>query len=187
MLKSNRIHKIFTPITASEIRNLRPGDPLEINGKIFCGRDAVLPKIVTLIETGELDKLGVDFQGSVIFHTAVSPAGIGPTTSNKVEIESSIPMLSKIGVRIHLGKGSVGPDTVKALKRYHSVFAITPPVSALFSDKIVSQRIAAFPEEGMEALYEIAVKDFPAIIASAHGETIFPKGICFKNPFAFWA
>ena len=175
MRNSNRIRKIFTPITAAETRKLRIGDPLEINGMILCGRDAVLPKIVNLIEIGELDKLGVDWEGTVIFHTAVSPAGIGPTSSNKVEIESSIPMLSKAGVRIHLGKGSVGPDTVKALKRYHSVFAITPPVSALFSDKIVSRRIAAFPEEGMEALYEITVKDFPAIIASANGESLFSK------------
>lgn len=175
MRNSNRIRIVFTPITATETCKLRIGDPLEINGKILCGRDAVLPKIVKLIETGQLNKLGIDWEGAVIFHTAVSPAGIGPTTSNKVEIESSIPMLSKAGVKIHLGKGSVGPDTVKALKRYHSVFAITPPVSALFSDKIVSRRIAAFPEEGMEALYEITVKDFPAIIASANGESLFSK------------
>jgi fumarate hydratase subunit beta len=69
----------------------------------------------------------------------------------------------------------VGPDTVIALKRFHSAFAITPPVSALFADKILSQRIAAFPEEGMEALYEITVRDFPVIIASSHGDTIFAK------------
>ena len=174
--ESLRIKKILTPISEDAIKNLRIGDRVEISGIILCGRDAVLPKIVERIEAGTLDDLGVDLRGAVIFHTAVSPAGIGPTTSNKVEIESSIPSLSKAGVKIHLGKGSVGPDTVDALKRFHSAFAITPPVSALFSDKILSQRIAAFPEEGMEALYEITVKDFPAIIASAHGNTIFSKG-----------
>lgn len=175
MKRSNprRIQKIFTPIPDNAISRLRIGDPVEITGTILCGRDAVLPKIVKRIEAGALEELGVDFRGSVIFHTAVSPAGIGPTTSNKVEIESSIPALSKAGVKIHLGKGSVGPDTVKALKRFHSVFAVTPPVSALFSEKIVSRRIAAFAEEGMEALYEISVEGFPAIIASACGETIF--------------
>ena len=175
MPRQNRIRKLFTPITETVTRNLRIGEPLEINGKILCGRDAVLPKIVNRIETGQLDTLGVDLEGAVIFHTAVSPAGIGPTTSNKVEIESSIPMLSRAGVRIHLGKGSIGPETVEALARYHSVFAITPPVSALFSDKIVSRRLAAFPEEGMEALYEIVVKDFPAIVAGARGASIFSR------------
>lgn len=175
MHKPNRSFKILTPIAETEIWKLRIGDPFEISGSILCGRDAVLPKIVKMIESDELAKLGVSLEGAVIFHTAVSLAGVGPTTSNKIEIESSIPMLSKAGVRIHLGKGSVGPDTIKALKRYHSVFAITPPVSALFSDKIVSQKIAAFPEEGMEALYEITVKEFPGIIACAHGESIFSK------------
>jgi len=46
-------------------------------------------------------------------------------------------------------------------------------VSALFSDKIVSRRVAAFREEGMEALYQLEVRGFPAIIAIAHGKTIF--------------
>ena len=164
---------VQTPIGEHQIERLRVGDQIEIDGVIYCGRDAVLPKIVRLIEGHELDRIGVNLEGAVIFHTAVSPAGIGPTTSNKVEIEGSIPALSKAGVRIHVGKGALSPETVEELKKYHSMFAVTPPVSALFSDKIVSQRVAAFREEGMEALYQLEVKGFPAIIAIAHGETIF--------------
>lgn len=165
--------KLRTPIEDRVVRQLKVGDPIEIDGKIYCGRDAVLPKLVGLIERNELDQIHVDLKGAVIFHTAVSPAGIGPTTSNKVEIEGSIPTLSKEGVKIHLGKGSLSQKTVEELKKYNSVFAVTPPVTALFSDKIVSQRVVAFREEGMEALYEVEVKGFPAIIAIAHGETIF--------------
>ena len=168
-----QIKELTTPIRDAEIRDLKIGDQIEISGIIYCGRDAVLPKIVRLIENDALDSLSIDLNGAVIFHTAVSAAGIGPTTSNKVEIEGSIPILSKAGVKIHLGKGSISFETVRALKRFHAVFAITPPVSALFSDKIVSQKIAAFPEEGMEALYRVEVKAFPAIIASANGQTIF--------------
>lgn len=164
---------LHTPIDQREIEGLRVGDQIEIEGIIYCGRDAVLPKLVRMIENRELDTIGVNLEGAVIFHTAVSPAGIGPTSSNKVEIEGSIPVLSKAGVKIHMGKGALSPRTVKELNRYHSIFAITPPVSALFSDKIVSQRVAAFREEGMEALYRVEVRGFPAIIAIAHGETIF--------------
>ena len=162
-----------TPINDDVIKNLAVGDQIEISGRILCGRDAVLPKIVGLIQTGTLNTIDVSLNGAVIFHTAVSPAGIGPTTSNKVEIESSIPLLSKAGVKLHLGKGAVGADTVLALQEYHSAFAVTLPTSALFTDKMISKRVAAFPEEGMEALYEIKVKGFPAIIASVNGKTIF--------------
>ena len=47
-----------------------------------------------------IEEIGLD--GAVIFHTAVSPAGIGPTSSNKVEIEASMPELAMAGVRIHV-------------------------------------------------------------------------------------
>ena len=171
--RTKGVVRLKTPLTDDEISKLKVGDQIEIDGKIFCGRDAVLPKLAELAERNELDRLKVDLRGGVIFHTAVSPAGIGPTTSNKVEIEGSIPALSKAGVKIHLGKGSMSEKTAGDLKKYRSLFAITPPVTALFSDKMVSQRIAAFREEGMEALYEVEVKGFPAIIAIAHGETLF--------------
>jgi fumarate hydratase subunit beta len=162
-----------TPIDQREIEKLKVGDQIEIEGTIYCGRDAVLPKLVRLIENRELSTIGVNLEGAVIFHTAVSPAGIGPTSSNKVEIEGSIPVLSKAGVKIHMGKGALSPRTVEELERYHSIFAITPPVSALFSDKIISQRVAAFRGEGMEALYQVEVRGLPAVIAIAHGKTIF--------------
>lgn len=165
--------RLKTPIREKDIASLRVGDKIELDGIIYCGRDAVLPKLVSLIEAKNLESLNLSLEGAVIFHTAVSPAGIGPTTSNKVEIEGSIPRLSEAGVRIHIGKGALGAATVEEMKRYGSVFAITPPVTALFSDKIVSQRVAAFANEGMEALYEVQVRSFPAIIAAAHGETIF--------------
>ena len=35
--------------------------------------------------------------------------------------------------------------------------------------------VVAFPEEGMEALHEIEVENFPAIVAIAHGESIYDK------------
>lgn len=165
--------RLDTPIRAEDVQKLKVGDQIEVNGVIFCGRDAVLPKLVKLIKEEALPSIGVTLEGGVIFHTAFSPAGIGPTTSNKVEIEGSMPKLSEAGVRLHIGKGALSAATVAELERHGSVFAITPPVTALFSDKIVSHRIAAFQEEGMEALYEVEVRNFPAIIAAAHGQTIF--------------
>ncbi|MCB2188280.1 MAG: fumarate hydratase C-terminal domain-containing protein [Deltaproteobacteria bacterium] len=164
-----------TPLTPAVIAGLQVGEPIALSGRIYCGRDAVLPRLARLAAEGGdgLAALGVDLTGAVIFHTAVSPAGIGPTTSNKVEIEGSIPALSQGGVRLHLGKGALGPATVAALAQAGSVFAITPPLTALFSACIVSSRVAAFPEEGMEALYELEVRDLPAIIAVASGRSIF--------------
>ncbi len=167
--------RLETPIRIEQIEDLKIGDQVEISGRILCGRDAVLPKLVALLRKKDplIEKIGLE--GAVIFHTAVSPAGIGPTTSNKLEIEDSIPELSAAGVRLHLGKGSLGAETVASLKIHRSVFAVTPPVTALFSHRMLSKQIIAFEEEGMEALFEIQVERLPAIIAAAHGRNIFEK------------
>ena len=165
--------QIKTPITQAVIKDLQVGDRVTISGYIFTGRDAVLPKLVKLIEASKLADSGIDLTGGVIFHTAVSPAGVGPTSSNKLEIEGSIPALSKAGIKLHLGKGALKPETVAALEKYGSVYAVIPPVTALLESKIVSRRVAAFPEEGMEALHILEIDGFPAIIAAAHGESIY--------------
>ncbi|MCQ1529620.1 fumarate hydratase C-terminal domain-containing protein [Lutispora saccharofermentans] len=167
--------QVSTPISNALLKELKVYDTLEITGVIYTGRDAVLPKIVKLIENNRLNEIGIDLNGSAVFHTAVSVAGIGPTSSNKLEIEGSIPALSKAGVKIHIGKGSLGKNTVEALKEYNSVFAVTPPVTALLTSTVVDKRIAAFPQEGMEALHMLQVVKFPVIIAVAHGKSIFDK------------
>lgn len=164
---------IVTPVSDEVIDTLTIGDQFEISGKIFCGRDAVLPRVIELVEKEGKTSPGVDLEGGVIFHTAVSPAGIGPTTSSKVEIEGSMPLLSKYGIKIHIGKGALSRETVKAMEKYHAIFAVTPPITALLTARMISQRVVAFEEEGMEAFYEIEVKCFPVIVAIAHGETIF--------------
>ena len=164
------IIKLETPICIDNIQELQVGDRLEINGVILTGRDAALPRLVNSIKNGQP---AVDIEGMVIMHTAVSDAGISPTTSNKEEIEESIPFLSKQGVRIHLGKGALSPDTVDALKRFNSIYAVTPPAAALLTSKIKSRRIVAFEEEGMEAIHALEVSGLPCIVASAHGKTIY--------------
>lgn len=162
-----------TPISDEDISQLKTGDMIYISGKIFCGRDAVLPQICRLIDEGKLEERGIDLQGAVIFHTAVSPAGVGPTSSNKLEIEGSFPKLSKAGVKIHLGKGAIGDNTIKALDASNSAFAVIPPVTALLGNNTMSKRCAAFPELGMEAFYELEVKDYPCIIAAVHDTSIY--------------
>ena len=165
--------KIQTPISKEAAESLQVGDRILLSGKIFCGRDAVLPKICQLVEEDRLGEYGIDLEGGVIFHTAVSIAGVGPTSSNKPEIEGSFETLSKAGIRMHLGKGAIGQETIDKLEKNSAVFAIIPPVTALLGENTLSQKCVAFPELGMEAFYEIEVKDYPAVIGAAHGKSIY--------------
>ena len=88
--------ELATPLSEDVIRQLKVGDVVSISGYIYCGRDAVLPRICKELEAGVWEQRGIDLRGGVIFHTAVSPAGVGPTSSNKLEIESSFKPLSRL-------------------------------------------------------------------------------------------
>lgn len=165
--------EIQTPILDEDIKKLNVGDMVYISGEIFCGRDAVLPKIVQMIEDGTLEDTGINLQGSVIFHTAVSPAGVGPTSSNKLEIESSMETLSKAGVKFHLGKGEIHQQTIEILDKNNSIYLVMPPVTALLEAKTLEKKLVAFPELGMEALYQLKVERYPAIVGAAHGRSIY--------------
>ncbi len=169
------IKKFNTPLGIKDIEEISIGDMITISGYIYTGRDAVLPKIIEIINNNKLSQYNINLKGSVIFHTAVSPAGVGPTSSNKYDIESSIPFLSKAGVKIHLGKGELSQATITSLNEFKSIYAVIPPVTALLNSKTISQKVIAFPELGMEAFHLLEVIDYPAIIAIAHGKSIYDE------------
>ena len=161
--------KIKTPISDEEISELQIGDKISLSGVMYTGRDAALPQLVELIKKG---KSPIDTNGIAIMHTAVSDAGIAPTTSNKEEKESTIPFLSKNGVKIHIGKGMLNDETKKALNKNNSIFVITPPVAALLTNNVLEKECVAFENEGIEALYKLKVENIPGIVAIAHGKSI---------------
>lgn len=161
-----------TPLKKEDIKKWSVGDRIIISGDIFTGRDAVLPKLCKMISENNVPE-HVNLEGSVIFHTAVSVAGIGPTSSNKLEIEESFELLSKAGVSIHLGKGKISDKTVQMLKDTGAVYAVIPPVTALLGDRIVEKEVVLFEGEGMEAFCRLKMKPFSIIIAAANGESIY--------------
>lgn len=161
--------KIKTPISDEEISELQIGDKISLSGVMYTGRDAALPQLVELIKKG---KTPINTNGIAIMHTAVSDAGIAPTTSNKEEIEFTIPFLSENGVKIHIGKGMLNDETKKALNKNNSIFVITPPVAALLTNNVLEKECVAFENEGIEALYKLKVENIPGIVAIAHGKSI---------------
>ena len=153
---------LTTPISDNDIKSLKVGEQITISGTVYTGRDAALPQLVELIKQ---NKVPFDMAGSVIMHTAFSDAGIAPTTSSKVEIESSIEPLSRAGVKIHIGKGTLSDESAEALNEYNSIFVITPPVAALLTSKVIEKECVLFENEGMEAVFKLKVKEIPGLVA----------------------
>ena len=160
---------LTTPISDDDLKHLQVGDQISISGTIYTGRDAALPQ---LVESIKKDEVPFDLNGSIIMHTAFSEAGIAPTTSSKVEIESTIPFLSENGVKIQIGKGMLSDKTIESLKENNSIFVITPPVAALLTSKVCEKKCVLFENEGMEAMFELKVKNIPGIVAIQDGKSI---------------
>lgn len=160
---------LTTPITDEDLESLDVGDQITISGVMYTGRDAALPQLVELIEKNEVP---INLNGAAIMHTAFSEAGIAPTTSSKVEIESSIPALSKAGVKVHIGKGKLSDKTISSLDENNSIFVITPPVAALLTDKVLEKKCVLFENEGMEAMFELKVDRIPGIVAVKNKKSI---------------
>ena len=163
------MNHLQTPVTDDDLAGLDVGDQISITGTIYTGRDAALPQLVKLIEKNEVP---FDLNGAAIMHTAFSDAGIAPTTSSKVEIESTIPKLSEAGVKVHIGKGKLSDETLDELAKNNSIFVITPPVAALLTSKVLEKKCVLFENEGMEAMFELKVEKIPGIVAIHKGKRI---------------
>jgi fumarate hydratase, class I len=174
----------LTGLTHGEIAAWKPGERLLLSGKLLTGRDAAHKRICALLDAGKPLPDGLDFTGRVIYYVGpVDPVGTevvgpaGPTTANRMDRFTDT-MLGKSGLLAMVGKAERGPETVASIAKHRSAYLIAVGGAAfLVSNAIRGSRVVAFPELGMEAVYEFDVKDMPVTVAvSADGESVHESG-----------
>jgi fumarate hydratase class I len=177
-------HVSLDGLSRAEIETFKAGERLLLSGKLLTGRDAAHKRICALLEAGKPLPPGLDFNGRVIYYVGpVDPVGAevvgpaGPTTANRMDRFTET-MLGKAGLLAMVGKAERGPDTVAAIARHRSVYLIAVGGAALLvSNAIRASRIVAFPELGMEAVYEFEVRDMPVTVAvTSDGESLHETG-----------
>jgi fumarate hydratase, class I len=79
-----------------------------------------------------------------------------------------------------VGKGNRSQQVTDACKKHGGFYlgSIGGPAAILAKDNITAVRVLDFPELGMEALWEIEVKDFPAFILVDDKGHDFFKMLC---------
>ena len=77
-----------------------------------------------------------------------------------------------------VGKSERGPAAIEAIKKHRGVYCIAIGGAAyLVSKAIRSSRVVAFPELGMEAIYEFEVRDMPVTVAvDSTGDAVHKSG-----------
>ena len=169
-------------ITQQEIEQWNPGDTLLLSGKMLTGRDAAHKKMTDMLARGE--QLPVDLNGRFIYYVgpvdpvrdeAVGPAG--PTTATRMD-KFTRTMLEETGLMGMIGKAERGQEAIDAIRDNKAVYLIAVGGAAyLVSKAITNAKVVAFPELGMEAIYEFEVVDMPVTVAvDTMGESVHRTG-----------
>lgn len=169
-------------VTQQDIEQWKPGDTLLLSGKMLTGRDAAHKKMTDILARGE--ELPVDLTGRFIYYVgpvdpigdeAVGPAG--PTTATRMD-KFTRTMLEETGLMGMIGKAERGQTGIDAIKDNQAVYLIAVGGAAyLVSKAITHAEVIAFPELGMEAIYEFEVSDMPVTVAvDTAGESVHRIG-----------
>ncbi len=148
--------KITTPLTKEVISSLHAGDSVLLTGTIYTARDAAHKRMAEALA------------GEVI-------GSAGPTTASRMD--KYTPELLDLGLVGMIGKGKRSQAVKDAIVRNKAVyFAAIGGAGALLSRSITSARVIAYEDLGTEAIRELTVVDFPAIVViDSEGTDLYKK------------
>jgi fumarate hydratase class I len=169
-------------LTPADVLEWKTGETVLLSGKMLTGRDAAHKRMVEMLNNGE--ELPVDLKGRFIYYVGpvdpvreevVGPAG--PTTATRMD-KFTRQILDQTGLLGMIGKSERGPSAIEAIKDYKAVYLMAVGGAAyLVAQAIKKAEVLAFPEMGMEAIYEFEVKDMPVTVAvDTKGESVHITG-----------
>ena len=168
-----------------DLGKFKLGQSLLLSGKILTARDAAHKKLKELADNNQPLPDGLDLKNRFIYYVGpVDPVGnevvgpAGPTTSSRMDKYSSL-MLEDYEIIGMIGKAERGKEALESIKKNKAIYLIAVGGSAyLISQAIKSSKLIAFPELGMEAIYEFEVEDMPVTLAAnTDGESLHEEGV----------
>ena len=166
-------YHVTIPVPLDVVRKLRVNDVVYVTGKLFTARDKAHMKMQKM----QPQDLPFDPSVMVLYHCGPLmkqengqwiALSAGPTTSARMEeFEDSI--LDRFGFHVIIGKGGMGKQTLKALKKTGSVYAAFPGGAGVLAAEKIRNVVDVYwlEELGMpEAVWVFDVWEFgPLIVA----------------------
>lgn len=184
--------RINLPVSEEEIRKLKVGDEVLLNGRIMTARDAAHKYMVE----EKPSYLREVLNGSVIYHCGPVVRKVkgkyefvaaGPTTSIREEPYQG-KVIAQYGVRGIIGKGGMGPRTLEALQKHGAVyFSATGGLAAVLADAVKEvETVYMLDEFGVpEAMWVLQVEELPVIVTmDSHGKSLHDE-VQSKSQAAF--
>lgn len=154
----------------SQLSQYPVATPLLLSGKIVVARDIAHAKLKERLDRGQ--SLPDYFKSHIIYYAgpAKTPQGyasgsFGPTTAGRMD--PYVPVFqAQGGSLIMLAKGNRSKTVTESCNKYGGFYlgSIGGPAARLGKECITQVELIEYPELGMEAIYIITVKNFPAFI-----------------------
>ena len=168
-------HHLHAPVSDDQIKLLHAGDRVILNGKIYVARDAAHKRFA--------QEMPLNLKGQILYYASPTPTpeghvigSIGPTTASRMD--AFTPALLAKGLKITIGKGYRSQPVKDALKQNTAAYLMVAGGTAAYYEKFVkSKKVVGFEDLGPEAVLELEVENFPAIVAvDCYGGDVFALG-----------
>jgi L(+)-tartrate dehydratase beta subunit len=178
-------YDLITPVTDEQVRRIRIGDTVTLNGILFGIRDRTQ---IEMFDRGRTTRF--DLNGHAVIHTApnvrkveatdVYPTGyapicVGTTTSARME-RFTRPLMRQYGVRIIIGKGGLLEDSQAAFRELGGVYlAIIGGTAALETTWVEAIEDVDLDDLNPESLWKFRVKGFGPLLVGmdSHGGSLY--------------
>ncbi len=174
-------YRLTTPLTEAQVRALRAGDTLALDGIVFGVRDATL---IRIFDEGQAPP--ADLRDGVCLHTAPNvkkvggrwePLSVGTTTSMRMDRFTG-GLLERYGVRAIIGKGGLSAESLGHFQRLGGVYlAITGGAAALETTQIEAIETVWWEDLMPQCLWQFRVRGLgPLTVAmDSHGGNLYAE------------
>lgn len=174
-----------TPLSEKEVRSLKAGQVVHLDGLVYTGRDEVHVRALEKHDKGE--GLPVDLRGAALYHCGPivkdddggwTLVAAGPTTSARMNaLEPRF--IEAFGIRAIIGKGGMSQPTIDAMRKFGCVYLAITGGAAVLAAKGVKKVVGVeWLDLGMpEALWIFEAENLGPLIVGidADGDSLFKK------------
>jgi len=163
--------RLITPVDEEEVRKVRVGDIILVNGIVVTARDTGHK---FLIEETTPEKFPVNLKNGIIYHAGPivrkSEHGweimaAGPTTSERMNFYTP-EVIKRYQIRAIIGKGGMSNNVARAMRRFGAIYLSAVGGAAQFLTSTIKKVEDVFMADKLgltEAFWVLKVEDFPTI------------------------
>jgi len=156
---------------------------VSLTGTLVVARDSAHAKLKERVDSGQglpeyFKRYPVYYAGPAKTPTGYASGSFGPTTAGRMD--SYVEQFQALGgSMVMLAKGNRSAQVTAACKKHGGFYlgSVGGPAAILAKENITKVEVLEYPELGMEAIWKIEVKDFPAfILVDDKGNDFFANG-----------